>query len=228
VIEKYWAALLQNRQTFKTWQQSFAGWLITCPAFRADCAMMRAGARSDGPLPRLSELLAPGVSLELTDEEKEDWLQFYRHWCIDHLATWDLPVPMMPQSAENDFPVSEEIQSAGLTLFLPWHVLHRRMFDFKALAKRVRLVGVPAHMRDWVDPPKKSWGGERLAVLLRIYVMLELAIGARYQDRLRGQVQQLDQALGHYLKAQGKRNADRAQTNKLARRELNRRLSQWP
>jgi hypothetical protein len=92
------------------------------------------------------------------------------------------------------------VHEAGLTLFLPWYLSREKDLKLREVCEQQAILMRPSHLAGWLERTK-HFGHERSAVMLNLYVYLELALKARYGDRIRGNTQALDYALGHFLVA---------------------------
>ncbi|MEK6237960.1 MAG: hypothetical protein N2C14_24880, partial [Planctomycetales bacterium] len=186
------------------------GWLVTDDCFRRECASFCHRWRTEierRGLPALPFSFL-GERPSVAEEDREfysECQQFHCRWGLDGLVTWDLPRPMRAELTDPALYPLSSVSSAGVTLFVPWHLLRDRSLDLHQLADHRRVLDAPKHLTSWLDKESKDWGHERFATMLRLYVYLDLALKRRYGDRLKGRTGKIDEALTLYLFG---RNAD--------------------
>jgi hypothetical protein len=119
---------------------AYAGWLSTDSLFRRSVVEMRKrwGGRIN------EERRFPAVPLSFFGERPEpdptddrefitSWIPFLRRWGLEAMATWDLPVPLREHYLTPHLYDGRAIEGAGLTLFVPWHMLRDRTTTLHAV-----------------------------------------------------------------------------------------------
>lgn len=206
-IEGYWKLERQMRTRLKERQAGYAGWLVTEPAFRQDCMLVRRHLRRRlqrlggfpcFPMSFFAE--SPGYLAKRDRPFYAAYMRFYRDWSLHTMATWKLPVPMRPEMGDPSFYDLRRVHEAGMTLFLPWYLSREKDLKVREVCEQKAILMRPSHLAGWLERTK-HFGHDRYAVMLNLYVYLELALKARYGDRIRGNTQALDYALGHFLVA---------------------------
>ncbi len=138
-------------------RHGYVGWLISNPLFRgelADLQVVAAGkVQMRGCFPKRSQL-ASSVAVHQSSVDVVDLrlLNFYRRWSLERLLTWDWPQPMHPEFLGSLLHPPESSTQAGISLFLPWSVLHGGQVVDTQLISALKISAVPEHLRDWVDP----------------------------------------------------------------------------
>lgn len=139
----------------------------------------------------------------LPEEVRAEFFSFYVDWGLDRLTTWDWPVPMEPDfigGARGDLAHCPE---AGVSLFLPWHLLRGGMLDSRELLALARLGDVPGHLQSWVNKGPKVRHGDLGDIRYRrvqwIYRYYEQVLRRRYDSACVRNVQVLDHAMAKTL-----------------------------
>ncbi len=201
-------------------RQGYVGWLVTCPQFRREAAVLEKywsdNIRPPSQLPILIDL-ANGSALEAlwgreklttksprrsprseiarTVAAKAD--KFLQRWGLERLCTWDLPIPAAPALTTFN-QLGAASLSTGMSLFVPWYLLRHRNLTIYNLAD-INCFGMPLdHLDDWFEGSGKKWGADRYAKLLELYVYRDLSLMRRYPSRLSGKTEVLDQAFSAY------------------------------
>ena len=161
-----------------------------------------------------------------------DARNFLDRWCLARMDTWDLPIPVPPVQLTNDPVPTNDLHSTGVSLFIPWSLLADRDLKVEEILEYHRSRQDLSHLDGWTCSGRiNSWGVERHAKLLTVFVYLELAIKQRYPNRLRGNLRKLDAAFRVFW---GPPPADDealiagTETARKIREELKRRLATIP
>ena len=56
------------------------------------------------------------------------------------------------------------------------------------------------HLSPWIERKPKNFGLDRYAVMLQLFVYLELALKARYRTKVYGKIPDLDHAFGRFIR----------------------------
>ena len=151
----------------------------------------------------------------------DDYLTVYQHWGLERLVSWELPVPLKPELVQPSLYHLTDLVSAGVLVFAPWYLLRDKTINLHVLANRKSVLSSTSHLKQWLGRKTDQWGHDRYARMLKLYVYLELALKARYGDRLRRQLDALDGAFAGFIYGDPVRASDSV---KKMRRELSRRL----
>ena len=231
-IRRFFEKQHEIDQKLQLRQRSFAGWLVTDPRFRRECRdfykSIETRIREEKTFWPIPFSFVGGPPF-ISDENREYYdacMPFYKRWNLDTMATWDLPVPMRADVVTRSLYDLDTLRDAGITVFLPWFQFRDRDITLRDLADWHRLGQPPDHLRDWLDHRPDNWGHDRFAMMLRMYVYLELGLKRRYGNRLKGRLAGLDAAFARYFQ----RTADSLEAERYAgsvkkvRQELSRRL----
>lgn len=204
-VARHVAADKAYKQKIAERQAGYVGWLVTNPEFHRDRDQFRnrweakIDARGRFPHFPISMFGELPESPPLDDREyHSDWTQFYKRWSLDHLVTWDLPVPMRPQLTSFNFYRSSDVSEAGVVLFAPWYLLRDKDITLRDVAEQRSSISMPPEIAPWVQGMPKNWGHERYGVMLAIYIYLECCLKKRYGARLKGKTEALDLAMSRY------------------------------
>lgn len=231
---------LRNR--FDERLQGFAGWLVTNPVFRGEVSFLEEQwdqwprLVSNPPDRDILDRALPsgmtGLELKQMSELFAAARNFLDRWCLARMDTWDLPIPVPPVQLTNDPVPTNDLHSTGVSLFIPWSLLADRDLKVEEILEYHRSRQDLSHLDGWTCSGRiNSWGVERHAKLLTVFVYLELAIKQRYPNRLRGNLRKLDAAFRVFW---GPPPADDealiagAETARKIREELKRRLATIP
>lgn len=231
-IKRYFQKQHEIDQKLLLRQRSFAGWLVTNPQFRLECRRFWKSIetrireqRTFWPIP-FSFIGGPPTVSEENREFFTTCMSFYMRWNLDTIASWDLPVPMRADVVTRSLYDLDSLRDAGITVFLPWFQSRDRDITLRELAEWHQLSQPPDHLKDWLEHRPDNWGHDRFAMMLRMYVYLELGLKCRYGNRLKGSLPGLDAAFARYFK----RTTDSLEAEQYAgsvkkvRQELSRRL----
>jgi hypothetical protein len=184
---------------------AYTGWLITRPQFRAerDALQLAHGGRVQqlGHFPALPRSFF-GERPEPPDAADLPLLRFCRRWGLETMLTWQLPLPLRPELAGFTTYDSSTLGEAGLNLFVPWHLLRDGWLHLADLARRQRAARAVEHLAGWLSVREgrhARLGYKRLRTQLAVYRYRELALSARYADRLLGHAEKVDRALARFL-----------------------------
>ena len=231
-IKRYFEKQHEIDQKLQLRQMSFSGWLVTDPQFRREC---RSFCKSIENRVREEKTFRPipfsfvGGPPFISDENREYYdacMSFYKRWNLDTIASWDLPVPMRADVVTPSLYHLDSMRDAGIIVFLPWFQFRDRDITLRDLADWQQLSQRPDHLEDWLKHRPDNWGHDRFAMMLRMYVYLELGLKHRYGNRLKGRLTGLDAAFARYFQ----RTTDSLETDRYAgsvkkvRQELSRRL----
>jgi hypothetical protein len=87
------------------------------------------------------------------------------------------------------------LSGAGVTLFLPWHLLRDQHFQLREVAKHLRTLYDTDHLDDWLQVGQEGdpkMGFRRYGHLFTLYRYRRLVLEARYASRVRGRQGALD------------------------------------
>jgi len=185
-------------------RQAYIGWLVTNLEYRSDVERLRGQwseeigkLRTFPAFPRWTNSLQ--VHERFSDESKNDFQQFYAHWGLDNLVTWDWPMPMLMDLEGGMIDQVSKLAGAGMWFFVPWYLLREKRIDFQEIVNARRPVRVPKHLREWVENrysnhmPLGELRFERLGYLYRV---LYLTLFARYPSlRTEGDLGKIDRAI---------------------------------
>jgi hypothetical protein len=229
-IEAYFKDEREWELKFEDIRMGFSGWLATEPAFRQEVAKLRAKwedrIRINKRLPMISISINGelGWPVPMTDRDMHaDFMVFYWRWGLETLATWDLPVPVLPGLTQPSLYGQIDQDNMGLVSFIPWHFLREKGIDIQQFAKHRGLGSISPRLKNWLNAEPKNWGCGRYGQMLRLFLFFELAIKPRYGDRLRGMTGNFEEAFLFYLNGEMK-NVSIDNLCKI-RQEMNRRIN---
>ncbi|MCY2990947.1 MAG: hypothetical protein NTY19_24190 [Planctomycetota bacterium] len=205
-IRRYWEDERERNRKVESRRWGYAGWLVTDTTFRSECDSFRNEWGQEVEKMRGF----PTVPMSLMGErpeppppESREFYAAYRFFCsrwgLEALATWDLPIPLRPQLGSPSVYHLPSLGESGLLLLVPWYLLRDKDIRLDELAEHVRIMHAPEHLRDWLDGNPKAWGYERFAKMLDLYIYRELCLKPRYETRLKGNTERLDNAFGYFL-----------------------------
>jgi len=211
----------------------YAGWLITDRKFRAERNAFRrkwmTRVREVGGLP--PRMPARDGQRRPVHEKYRAlyaaYIAFLNRWSLEGLQTWDIVVPLRSFRAGLGQQINPDMVGAGYSFYVPAHQLRQQPALLPLLAQHMLDQGVPEHLRGWLTQRDKRFGPDQYARLFNVYLCLELALRARYRDRLRRNLERMDNAIGRYLSEDpANRNIDlaAAESIKKARKKMGQRL----
>jgi hypothetical protein len=184
---------------------AYAGWLVTEPAFRADIQAFRSKwnarivALGAFPVFPMSFFGERSPSPSTSDREfYDDYLILYKTWSLHCMATWDLPIPMRSEMAQPSFYDLGKVSDGGVLCFVPWYLLRDKDLKIRDLTEHTLMYRPQPHLKGWLND-KGGLGYDRFTVMLKMYICLELGLKARYGERMKGNMEKLDMALGRYF-----------------------------
>ena len=204
-VTNYFATQEEISRKIEERKWGYAGWLVTNPEYCAGLAQFRerweAKIQRIGGFPTLPISFSGNRSPSVPEEEREfydDYTQFYQHWGLHTLVTWDLPVPMWSGVGKPNFYPLAQVSDSGVVLFIPWYLLRDQSLKLRDLAKHESILKCPDHLQGWLERGG-IWGHERLGKMLKIYIHLDLCLKRRYANKIDDNIDNLDKALGHFL-----------------------------
>lgn len=234
-IEDYWKDEVEALKRIEARRWGYAGWLATDPGFHRARRLFKdmwlkrieaLGGFPDFPMSYFGE--RPSSPQEGDRPFYDDCIGFYRSWSLHSLATWDLPIPMRPDTFQPSLYHLPATYDAGITIFVPWYLLRDKDLKVAELTKHKLTLNPQPHLGNWFGV-KKNWGYDRFAIMLRLYVYLELCLKARYPARVAGHLEKLDYAFGHFLAQNASAqevDLSKADSIRKIRQEMARRLKQ--
>jgi hypothetical protein len=236
-IDQYFSRGESIRRLVEERQAAYAGWLVSNPDLRDSvCAFHnRWAARIDslGVLPALPRSLYGHALQEAPNVDPVFFFEYSmlcRFWSIDRLATWDLPVPMDAQLTDAAPYDLNQVDPAGVVLFVPWYLLRDKRLTLEGLASTQRTYTSPNHLAKWLNRQPKNFGIKRYGIMLQLYMCLELALNRRYPDQLLNKLELFDDAFGLYVNrsSSDSRNPDSGAENIRKLRQMMVRLLNKP
>ena len=213
-------------------QLGYLGWLVTNPGFRKHRDVFRATweakIREEGGFPEVPISLfgdAPAGTPKRERPFKSDYMQFFKHWALQLMAAWELPIPMRPEMMGPSLYHLPSVGEAGILLFVPWYLLRDKDVGLREAALHQQFLLGPPQLDEWMSGQPKQWGYERYGLMFRLYVHLELGLKQRYRQQLQRQAGKVDHALARFLKPEQESFVS-AETIRKVRQEMNRRLMQ--
>ena len=218
-------------------QQGYVGWLVTNPAFRGDLDKLRHGWDEE----HKNSALLPSLPLELfgqrrtrpaaeVEESEHNAIKFLWKWGLQGFGSWDLPLPLSPALSGPSLCSLTDQENAGVVLFVPWYFLVNRDMGLEKIIDQHRLEHPLPHLAAWIRGRQSTkFGVARFALLLQVYVLLELALRPRYAERIERNLGRLDLAIASYLSSDEDRRkagrvAKQAENIRRVRLELRKRL----
>jgi hypothetical protein len=203
-------------------QRGYVGWLLTEPAFRSErdafCAQWQKESRGQmRAFGTVASLSWPGFTnaQKVDPAFRADTVKFLWKWGLQALETYELPVPIDPGLDRPNLGSPHNLRAAGTVLFVPWYLVVDKNLRLEEIIEHHRTEVSLPHLGNWIRGRQNSrWGFARYAVMLQLYVWIELALARRYPERLRGQVVRLDRAFARF-ELGGQKSHD---TNRLDRR----------
>lgn len=200
----YCRAQLAWKQKLQKRQAGYIGWLITEPEF-----VRSRDAFCDHWCEEIQQIGFPGFPLSYLGERPpsvpvdkrqfhEHTMAFYRKWGLETFATRELAVPLNPVLITAPLYDLESIRGAGMMTFIPWYLLRHQDFDMNELFAQQRALDPIPQLQEWLNHSPKNWGHERFALILQLYVFVDLALSRRYSDRLTGSTALLDRAVARF------------------------------
>jgi hypothetical protein len=203
----------EHRRRFERFQQriverqrGYAGWLLTQAAFREErdsyCAKWQKESRRQMVrfgMPASLSSLQFTTAAESDRAFHGDTAKFLWKWGLQGLATSELPVPIDPGLHRPNFGSPHDLRAAGTVLFVPWYFVVDKNLRLEEFIEHQRQELSLSHLADWTrGRESRRWGFARYAVMLQLYVWIELALAKRYPGRLAGQFFRLDRAFARF------------------------------
>lgn len=233
-VEQYWNTERQMHEWIDARKSGYAGWLVTHANFQKARRQFRleweSRIRELGGFPTMPMSFtgaAPSSPPEKHREFWEDCQEFYREWALQGLATWELPIPMRPETIGPSLYYSPQIEEAGISLFLPWYLLRDKDLKLREVVEHRLKLMPPLQLREWLEERSENWGYERFAIMLKLYIYIELCLKKRHANRIKKKIGKLDVAFGSFLRgdsAVGDVDLAAADSVKKIRLEMQRRL----
>ncbi len=205
-IQACWDAKARMQERVEARKLGYAGWLVTHPDFHLARNRFRQQWQSNinklGAFPALPRSFFGEQPPELQQRDHPfdmAYTSLYQDWGLHSLATWELPIPMRPEMAEPSFYHLPAVSSAGITFFVPWYMLRDKNLKLRELAEHKLILMSQPHLEDWLTGKPKDWGHERFAVMLKLYIYIELCLEVRYSNRMKRKRGKLDYAFGRFL-----------------------------
>lgn len=202
----------------------YTGWLVTSPQYCLDVIRLKALRGVNGP---------PSLDDEATTSESNQHSQYcisfralLAKWALSSMATWEIPIPLMPSLFPGDPVPTNGIAPSGVSMFLPWPFFVDQTFQYRDLFEFYRDRNHLSHFDDWLNN-QNSFGPDRCARLMEMFVYIELALKPRYGKRLKRKTEQIDRAFATFWDVDDADPLDiesKIDSVKRIRLELNRRL----
>lgn len=234
-IEEFFQKQEELKERVRERQLGYAGWLVTHANYRTELCKLVARwekrIRRSGGFPSLPVSIFGERPPKVPKRDRafySDLMRFYQRWGLETLASWHLPIPLRPQLTTPNLYSLSALGEAGLTTFVPWHLLRFKDIDIYEFAATRQLYHAPDHLREWLAKGNARLGHQRYGLMLQLYIILELCLKPRYGEALRRQTDKLTHAVAAFL---SERHADSVQSSvvnpetlRKLRREMNRRL----
>jgi hypothetical protein len=229
---------------------AYTGWLAINAVFRQEVHLLRKKWHNEiqalGRFPQVEASFFGQSQWQIASANHElnnDFLMLYKNWCLESLATWDLPIPLQAHlldktlysfrvAAEYDDKLAvnqsprhlrlEKIDSLGFLGFIPWYIFRDKRVDLQELASLRLKSGSLRHLDGWIERRPKNWGAKRSMKLLKLFVYLELGLRIRYPAKIKSAAQRLDEVFTHYFSGKGYADTDNVKKMRL---EMQRRLA---
>jgi hypothetical protein len=200
-IEQHFAQRKQLEAKIEERLVGYTAWLATDPAFRHIVQQFRSNwqqqVRAEGRFRGFPRSLLGERPKSVPPEEREYFISYmtlYKRWGLQSLVSWELPLPMRPELSDPTLYDRPDLSGSGLAIFAPWYLFRDKDINIQELAAHGMTAEYPAHLHDWLIREPKNWGYDRYAIMLRIFVYLELALKRRYSSRVRRKQEALDGA----------------------------------
>jgi hypothetical protein len=205
-IIEFWATKKQMERKAEVHKWGYAGWLVTHPEFcRARDEFRQRWEptiRELGTFPGLPISVLGETPTQPVQRHRDFWMgyqHFLRLWGLDRLVTWELPVPMRPELTGPSFYDLSTVGEAGVLLFIPWYLLRGKDIKLHDVAQQKVVLAAPTHLEEWLEGRPKYFGQSRYAIMLELYIYIELCLRARYGGRLSGHIDKLEYTLSHFM-----------------------------
>jgi hypothetical protein len=195
------------RRQIKLRQQGYLGWLVTDGRFRGELNRLRHAWDQQ----HKRSAILPSLPLELFGQRRtrpapevadseHDSIKLLWKWGLQGFGSWDLPLPLSPALTGSNLYSLTDQEAAGTVLFVPWYFLVNRDMGLEEIIDQHRLEHPQPHLQSWIrGRESKRFGVMRFALMLKLYVWIELVLRRRYAERLEGQLGRVDRAIAHYL-----------------------------
>lgn len=189
-----------------TKRTTYVGWLMSQMGYRQELGALRAAGAATittwGRFPTRTALQQLDRA-QSTEPFAMTLLSFYTRWSLERLLTWEWPIPLHLVPFSTLHPAQESGSGAGISLFLPWSILQGQQLAADQLLEALKTLSVPAHLRDWVTPPKntrKRTGVDSYELRASLYRYYWLGLRRRYSARFQRRQQIIDEAFAGWLK----------------------------
>jgi hypothetical protein len=207
-IQASFQAGKERREVIGARKDGYTGWLVTNPKFREETRNLRAvwedQIRHLRRFPRFPywPLYDLGLEAEVPDGFAGDFLAFYYRWNLQHMLTWEWPIPMEPDLVGGVLKDDGLLAEAGVKVFLPWYMLRGEKLNLQEIVRHSRAIDSSPHLREWVQKTRHKQdelGDLRFERLAFLYRFLELALRQRYPKECHRRAQKLDLAFSSVL-----------------------------
>ncbi|WP_339746162.1 hypothetical protein [uncultured Rubinisphaera sp.] len=237
-IENYRKELQQIEQDCQVRQKGFAGWLITSPEFQTDRTRFwdtwKDVIQQKAEMPSFPKTKMAADTPLFSEErrQRDDYLLFFKKWGLESLSTSHLPLPMNVNPFKTSWYDKSHLIDAGVLFFAPWYLLGDKNLKLDDVIRHQAAPGHLQHLTPWIDrnsSENKTWGHERFATMLELYVYLILGLFKRYPERIRRNKARIDEAFTEFTHGQSLSALERgikSESIRKIRQELESRLKQ--
>ena len=234
-LDKETSSIEKMKQDSAMDRWGYAGWLVTDSGFRSERDDFR--SRWEPTVKELGHFPPRDPSCEQDGYRvKEPYREFYsayldllNRWGLQEMPTWDTVVPLHPFYCGPGRDFIPNFAPAGFLFWEPCYRLREDKNRLNLIADLCLRQAVPDHLRGWLVERPSKWGPDRFARVWEIYLCFELALKARYADRIKGSIEPLDRSMAKFF-CQGRPQGDNdariytGDSIKDARLMMNRRL----
>jgi hypothetical protein len=201
--------------------RGYVAWLMHNAKYRSELQTLRENWDHERipAMPHCKAEVVDPKRLRVHSHPEAVWMQhrindatrFLNRWSLIQLQTWELPLPVAANTLMTGSPMQESLgatsdcqrsaEPAGMSLFLPWWLLADRDFSINRM-RDYHVARLDLSRYDsWSAPKGKGrLGRDRYENLLDIHLYLNLALKARYPEKVRGRSGVLDTVFGEWIR----------------------------
>jgi hypothetical protein len=192
------------RRRSRACARGYLGWLVTDRGYREEFQQL-----SSAWPERIWRAGFPVIPMSIrrpftAPVPEQDWefvaaaRFFLQRWSLETLVTPDLPLPLLPQLSAPAAYDPEWVGESGVSVYVPNYLFRERSISLLEIAELEQSFGHLTHLDGWLQERRKNWGALRFGHILDMFVYLELALKARYSERLTGVAESIDLAFASF------------------------------
>jgi len=190
--------------------EAYAMWLILNTDFQYDLRSLRSKwhysilqAKRFPRHPGFKRSDSERADDQLTPKCREEFSSFYRHWGIDRLLTWEIPLPLDGFDVFIDEAERSKSSTSGVNIFLPWHLLRSSPASLSSILFRSKVEHSPDHLYSWLFKEENRGGRGNSDISWQqkfwIYRSLFLVLRTRHLTATRRNTSKIDEVMASLI-----------------------------